>query len=125
MVVVNLAGPLRKRDKYSTPEISEAKQIRDAAQTEHKIAKLREKAATRRSKSAHLKEKAALYRKKAAKAREMSLIYQEEAEQLEKQAQDLERTLRPIYPDEGGRGYDRDDRGGYRSGKRDDRPRGY
>ena len=112
--------PLRKRDKYSTPEISEAKQIRDAAKTEHKIAKLREKAATKRSKSAHLREKAALFRKKAAKAREMSLIYREEADQLEQQAQDLERTLKPIYPKDRGGGYRSYDRGGYDSGGRDD-----
>jgi len=98
MVTVQLTGPFRKRDKYSTPEISEAKHIRDAAITEHKIAKLREKAATKRSKSAHQKEKAALFRKKAAKARELSLIYMEEAEMLEKEAAELERSLRPIYP---------------------------
>lgn len=120
MTVVGLTGPFRKRDKFSTPEISEAKHIRDAAITEHKIAKLREKAATKRSKSAHQREKAAMFRKKAAKARELSLIYKEEAELLEKQAQELERTLQPMYPrgDQGrreDRGYDR----------RDDRRREY
>ena len=77
---------------------------------------------SKRNKSAHLKEKAALHRKKAAKAREMSLIYQEEAEQLEKQAQDLERTLKPIYPKDRGGGYRDDDRGG---GYRDDDRGGY
>ena len=107
--------PFSKRDKISTPEIDEAKKIRDAAQTEHKIAKLREKAAKKRNNSAHQREKAAMYRKKAAKARELSLIYKEEAEQLEAQAKELERTLKPIYPDR--------DRGGYQS--RDDRSRGY
>ena len=40
MVIINLTGPFRKRDKFDTPEISEAKHIRDAAVTEHKIAKL-------------------------------------------------------------------------------------
>lgn len=125
-VVIYMPVPFSKRDKYSTPEIDEAKKIRDAAKTEHKIAKLREKAATKRNKSAHQREKAALFRKKAAKARELSLIYKEEAEQLEIQANDLEKTLRPIYPHEkrgtgyGGRGegtggYDRRDgrRGSY------------
>jgi hypothetical protein len=109
--------PFGKRDKYSTPEIDEAKKIRDAAQTEHKIAKLREKAATKRNKSAHLREKAAMFRKKAAKSRELSLIYKEEAEQLEAQAKELERSLKPIYADErrGGSGYQR----------RDDRSRAY
>jgi hypothetical protein len=115
--------PFGKRDKYSTPEINEAKQIRDAAQKEHKIAKLREKAATKRNKSAHMKEKAAMYRKKAAKSREMSLIYKEEAEQLEAQAKELERSLKPIYADDrrGGSGYQgRDERSsGY--GGRDSR----
>ena len=98
MVVVNLTGPFRKRDKYDTPEITEAKKIRDAAVTEHKIAKLREKAATKRNKSAHQKEKAAMFRKKAAKARELSLIYKEEAGRLEHQAVELEKSLKPIYP---------------------------
>jgi hypothetical protein len=94
-----MPGPFSKRDKFSTPEIDEAKKIRDAAQTEHKIAKLREKAAKKRNNSAHQREKAAMYRKKAAKARELSLILKEEAEQLEAQAKELERTLKPIYPD--------------------------
>lgn len=107
--------PFSKRDKFSTPEIDEAKKIRDAAQTEHKIAKLREKAATKRNKSAHQREKAAMFRKKAAKARELSLIFKEEAEQLEAQATELERSLKPIYPNERDRGY----------GRRDDRYQGY
>jgi hypothetical protein len=110
-----MVGPLRKRDKFSTPEISEAKHIRDAAVTEHKIAKLRQKSATKRSKSAHQREKAAMYRKKAAKARELSLIYKEEAEMLEKEAAELERSLRPIYPDDRRRG----------SEGREERPRRY
>jgi hypothetical protein len=113
--------PFSKRDKFRTPEIDEAKKIRDAAQTEHKIAKLREKAATKRNKSAHQKEKAAMYRKKAAKARELSLIYREEAEQLEKQANELERSLKPIYPKGGGTGYDRSST----YDRRDDRSKGY
>ncbi len=54
----------------------------------------------------------------------MSLIYREEADQLEQQAQDLERTLKPIYPKERGGGYRRDDRGGYEGRGRDDRDYG-
>ena len=50
-----------------------------------------------------------MHRKKAAKAREMSFIYKEEADQLETQANELERTLRPIYP----------------QGRREDRSRSY
>jgi hypothetical protein len=108
--------PFGKRDKISTPEIDEAKKIRNAAQTEHKIAKLREKAAKKRNNSAHQREKAAMYRKKAAKARELSLIYKEEAEQLEAQAKELERNLKPIYPSDRERG------GSYQ--RRDEGPRG-
>jgi hypothetical protein len=125
MVIVQLKGPFRKRDKFDTPEISEAKHIRDAAATEHKISKLREKAATKRSKSAHQREKAAMFRKKAAKARELSLIYKEEAERLEQQASELEKSLKPIYPEDRGRGREtrREPTRGY--GRREERPRGY
>lgn len=123
--MVQLTGPFRKRDKFDTPEISEAKHIRDAAVTEHKISKLREKAATKRSKSAHQREKAAMFRKKAAKARELSLIYKEEAERLEQQATELEKSLRPMYPEDRRRGRDarKEPSRGY--GRREERSRDY